>query len=89
MSTDPATQTAGEQDVVVVLSQEGRQVLRDAAIDLPNSPRVLFTTRRQDSRGLWVRITRDDGDNELLIRWEYVLAMELLLARSTAEGFVN
>ena len=78
-----------QRDILVVLSQEGRRALRDAAIELPASPTILFQAQEEDEHGLWIRIAREDGDHLVLIRWDYILALDLTIGEIREEGPIN
>ena len=66
----------GERNVAVLLSEEGRQVLKLAAVNLAESSFLWVYAEDTDDMGLWARISREDGDHLVLIRWEYVLAID-------------
>lgn len=69
-----------EQSVVVHLSDEGRRVLRQAGVELPESPGVRFDVQEESNRGLWIRLDYPDGFRHvLMIRWEYILAMDVIV----------
>jgi hypothetical protein len=78
-----------ERQVVIVLSNKGKRVLHDAAITLPDSPTVVFYVQEGDEHGLWVWFRREDGDRLLLIRWEFILALEVPLGEVRVEGLVH
>ncbi len=76
------------EDVVVVLSHEGRGALRELGIDVLSSP-VLFHALESDERGVWVLDQREDGDHRILIRWEHILALDTAKGEIRTEGPVN
>jgi hypothetical protein len=57
----------GERDASVLLSDEGREVLKQAALDLEES--LFLSVRMEDSDdiGIWIRVNREDGDHMVLI----------------------
>jgi hypothetical protein len=65
------------QTVAVILTEEGRQVLSLAAIDLHEDPRVLFSVEESEDLGLWVRLSREDRMHFFLLRWDYILGIDL------------
>ena len=66
----------GQNNVAILLSEEGLSALRIALPDLPDVPLVFLFVQETDDLGLWVRVPREDGDHLLLIRWEFVLTMD-------------
>jgi hypothetical protein len=70
-----------------LLSDEGLDALRIALPDLPDSPLVFLFIQETDELGLWVRVKRkDDEDHVLLIRWEFVLTIDLPAAEVKTVG---
>jgi hypothetical protein len=67
---------AGET-VAVVISERGRDALKQAALQVPESAAILFSIEDSDGMGLWVRVEREDGLRFILLRWEYILLMDL------------
>jgi hypothetical protein len=65
-----------ERDVALILSDEGREVMRLSAVNLPEAGAVAVRIQDTDDIGLWVRTPREDGEHVLLIRWEYVLSVD-------------
>jgi hypothetical protein len=65
-----------ERDVALILSDEGRDVMRLSAVNLPEAGAVAVRIQDTDDVGLWVRTQREDGEHVLLIRWEYVLSVD-------------
>ena len=79
----------GEQSVVVHLSDEGRRVLRQVGVGLPDTPGILFDIQETSNHGLWVRFDYPDGRHMLLIRWDYILAMDVNIGETRTEALVN
>lgn len=67
-----------ERHVEVVLSEEGQTALRLAGLDYPETALAGFFVEDTDEMGMWVRVTRADGTHSLLIRWEFVLSLDLV-----------
>jgi hypothetical protein len=78
-----------EQAVVLHLSDEGRRVLRQVGVGVPDTPGVLFDIQEMSNHGLWVRLDYSDGRHVLLIRWDYILAMDVNIGESRTEALVN
>jgi hypothetical protein len=79
-----------EQSVVAHLSDEGRRVLRQVGVELPDTPGVRFDVQEGSERGLWIGLDYPDGFRHmLLIRWEYILAMDVIVGEVRTEGFLN
>jgi hypothetical protein len=75
-----------ERDVSVLLSEEGRHVLQQAAISVAESPFLWVKVEDSDDIGIWIRVGREDGDHLVLIRWEYVLSMDFIVGQPKALG---
>ena len=75
-----------ERDVAILLSNDGREVLQSAAVNLADSPFLWVKVEDSDDIGLWIRVNREDGDHLVLIRWEYVLSMDFLIGQPKALG---
>jgi hypothetical protein len=80
----------GEQSVVVHVSDEGRRILREVGVQLPDTPGVRFEVEEESDYGLWVGLDYQDGSRHaILIRWEYVLSMDVIVDEIKAGGPVN
>jgi hypothetical protein len=66
-----------EQHVAVVLSQEGQAALQLAGAEVTEIPLADFFVQETNDMGMWVRVNRNDGEHSLLVRWEFVLALDL------------
>ncbi len=66
------------RQVEVVLSEDGQSALRLAGLELPDRALAGFFVEETDEMGMWVRVTRADEIHSLLIRWEFVLSLDLL-----------
>ena len=79
-----------EQSVVVHLTDEGRRVLRQVGVELPDTPGVRFDVQEEGEQGLWIGLDYQDRlRHMLLIRWEYILAMDVIVGEVRTEGFLN
>jgi hypothetical protein len=74
------------RDVQVVLSEDGQSALRLAGLELPEATLTGFSVEETDEMGIWVRVTRDDEIHSLLIRWEFVLSLDLLREKRPGIG---
>lgn len=66
------------RDVEVVLSKDGQSALRLAGLQLPEANLVGFSVEETDEMGIWIRVSREDELHFLLVRWEFVLSLDLL-----------
>ena len=57
-----------------------------AAVDLPSAGAVLAYVRDTDDLGIWISLDREDGEHVLLIRWEYVLSIDLRAGETKTVG---
>lgn len=78
-----------ERSVVVHLSDEGRRVLRQVGVGVPDTPGVLFDVEGTHERGIWVRLEYEDGPHVFLVRWEYILAMDISVGQTVTAGPVH
>jgi hypothetical protein len=79
-----------EQSVVVHLSAEGRRVLKQAGLEVPEAPGVRFDVQGESNQGLWIGLDYPNGwRHALLFRWEYILAMDIIVGEVIAEGLPN
>jgi hypothetical protein len=78
--------TIVQRAILLIVSQEGQHVLGVSA-GLPASESYLFVVDETDDLGLWVRIEREDGEHLVLIRWEYVLSIDVEVAERKGLGF--
>jgi hypothetical protein len=65
-----------QRDVSILLTDEGKEVLELAQLNLPATPSVQVDVEDTDDLGVWARITRLDGDHVILIRWDYILTLD-------------
>ena len=76
------------QDLVMVLTHEGRGALQDLGIDIQSSP-VLLHALEKDEHGVWISYQREDGDHSVLVRWEHIEALDIAKGEVKAVGPVN
>ncbi len=78
--------TIAQQTIAIFLGDEGQSVLLVAAVDVPESGAILVYVQDTDDLGLWVRMLREDGEHLLLVRWEYVLAIDFPIGKTKTIG---
>jgi len=66
------------QRVSILLDEDGRAVLESAQVRLADSPALLVDVEETDDMGIWIRIDRGDGKHLVLVRWGYVLSVDVL-----------
>lgn len=75
-----------ERDAAGLLTDDGREVLKHAAINVDESMFMAVRVEDSDDVGIWIRVNREDGDHLLLIRWEYVLSMDFPVGQPKTLG---
>jgi len=63
--------------IAVILTEDGRQVVQLASIGIPESNLLLIFVHETEDLGIWIRIQRDDEEHLFLLRWEYVLGLDV------------
>jgi hypothetical protein len=63
--------------VAIILTEDGRQVIRLASASLPDTNLLLVDIAESEDLGLWIRIYRDQTLHYFLLRWEYILGIDL------------
>jgi len=76
----------GGRRIVVLLADEGRQVLQGMSLNVPDSAIQLLDVLDTDDMGVWARMPREDGDHFVLIRWDYILGLEFPEGKTLAIG---
>jgi hypothetical protein len=61
----------------VLLTEDGRQVLQLAKIGLPETDLLLVVVQETEDLGVGIRIERGQQDRFFLLRWEYVLGIDV------------
>lgn len=76
-----------KQTVTVFLDDAGRAILEAAAVDgLSDSPGLVVNVVETDDLGIWIRVDRADVKHIVLIRWEYVLSIDIQDRKQVAAG---
>lgn len=65
-----------QRTVTIFLDEDGQSVMELAAVGLSGSSTLSVYVQDTDDIGIWTRINREDGEHILLIRWDYVLAVD-------------
>jgi hypothetical protein len=76
----------GQQTAAIFVSEKGREVLKAAAVDIQESLAVMLFVQDSDDLGLWVRVNRADGEHMLLIRWEFILSLDITVGETKTIG---
>ncbi len=61
----------------VVLTDDGAAVLQLAGASSNPSTAIVVFVVESDDLGLWIRVERDGQANALLLRWDYILSVEV------------
>ena len=75
-----------EREASLLLSEDGREVLQLAALNLAESPFLWVKVEDSDDIGIWIRVNREDGDHVVLVRWEYILSIDFLVGQPKVLG---
>jgi hypothetical protein len=73
-----------ERDVAVLLSEQGQQLLK--ALNLSEAPVQWLYVQDADELGIWARVPREDGNHLVLIRWDFVLALDFPAGQTKTIG---
>ena len=66
-----------ERFAALVLTEDARQVLEMSGLELPPSGSRIFQIEDHDDMGIWVREPREDEDHINLVRWDYILCVDV------------
>ncbi|MGC9158890.1 MAG: hypothetical protein ACP5FH_07845 [Terracidiphilus sp.] len=66
----------------VILTEDGRQVVQLAKIGLPETSLLAVVIHETEDLGIWLRIERGEDEHCFLLRWEYVLGIDVANERS-------
>jgi hypothetical protein len=70
--------TLAQQKLALILDDEAKIVLRRASVSAPDSAAVEVYAKETDDLGIWIQVKRVDGDHLVLVRWEYILSIDVL-----------
>jgi hypothetical protein len=65
------------KQAAVILTEDGRQVVQLAKIGLPDTPVLLVVIHETEDLGIWIRIERGEEEHCFLLRWEYILGIDV------------
>ena len=65
------------QTITALLTEEGKQVLSLASVGVPESDLITVSIEESEDMGLWIRIPREDKMHFFLLRWEYILGIDM------------
>ena len=65
------------KEAAVILTEDGRQVVQLANIGLPDTNLLLVVIHETEDLGIWIRIERGKEERCFLLRWEYVLGVDV------------
>ena len=66
-----------KQTATILLADDGKHVLALAAVVVPESGKILVEIEESEDLGLWIRLKREDGIHFFLLRWEYILGVDV------------
>jgi hypothetical protein len=68
-----------EREVSLLVGEDGCKILELAGVKVAESPFLwaYVYVEESDDLGLWARLSREGGSHLLLMRWEYVLAIDV------------
>jgi hypothetical protein len=75
--------------VILYLSEEGKEFL-DRTADVPSPNPVAVEVAETDDMGMWVRARREDFPEwVLIIRWEFILGIEVQEKKNNVFGLTG
>jgi hypothetical protein len=66
-----------ESDASILLSDDGRAILSTVEVEVDPLSWIEVDVIESEDLGLWIRVERDSKPELLLVRWEYILAVEI------------
>jgi hypothetical protein len=61
----------------ILLTEDGKQVVHLAGINLPETSLILVVIHETEGIGIWFRIERGNEEHWFLLRWEYILGIDV------------
>ena len=65
------------QKIAVILTDEGKQVLTLALVGSTETHLLTVSVEESEDLGIWIRVPREDQMHFFLLRWEYILGIDL------------
>jgi hypothetical protein len=65
------------QTAAILLAEDGRRILELAGVSLSESPMLSASVEESEDLGLWIRLQREDQMHLFLLRWEYILGVDV------------
>jgi len=65
------------QTAAVILTEDGKAVFELVSVHLPDTHLITVSIEESEDLGLWVRLPREDQMHLFLLRWEYILGIDL------------
>jgi hypothetical protein len=65
------------QTAAILLTEDGRQILELAGVNLSQSAMLSASVEESEDLGLWIRLQREDQMHLFLLRWEYILGVDV------------
>jgi hypothetical protein len=65
------------QPAAILVSPDGEDVLRLAGVNLNDEGPFSVVIEESEDLGLWIRLHRKDQMHLFLLRWEYILGIDL------------
>jgi len=75
-----------KRNVDILLSDEGFEALQLAIPELPESRVTSLHVHDADEMGVWADVPRPDGEHALLIRWEFIVTVDVKLKQNKTLG---
>ncbi len=71
------------------VAEEGRQVLQSASIECDAERPLRVEIVESEDLGLWIKVLRQRREHNFLLRWEYILGIEIELPRGRPFGLTG
>ncbi len=65
------------QTVTIILTEDGRRVLSLGAVGVPDATLITVSVEESEDMGLWIRLPRENQMHYFLLRWEYILGIDI------------
>ena len=75
-----------QQTVSVVLNEAGKKVLQALVVTVGDKPAATMYVQDTDELGIWIRAERPDGPHLVLVRWDFVMAIDIVAGQAKTFG---